>query len=166
MVEDGGLEADPETVAGAGRLLERLARGRGSTGARTARMLLDRALSRQAVRVAASPAGSPAGLGAGSDASDGETDRLRRLLAEDLPETPESVAAVPVGRGTSRVPEDPLAELDALVGLEAVKREVRLYGAEAEADRLRAASGVPVSAPARHMVFTGSPGTAQTMVAR
>ncbi|MFJ9552581.1 AAA family ATPase [Nocardiopsis sp. NPDC101807] len=166
MVEDGGLEADPEAVARAGRLLERLARGRGSAGARTARMLLDRALSRQAVRVAASPAGSPAGLGAGSDASDGETDRLRRLLAEDLPENPESVAAVAVGRGTSGVPEDPLAELDALVGLETVKREVRLYAAEAEADRLRAASGVPVSAPARHMVFTGSPGTAKTMVAR
>ncbi|MBB6119209.1 AAA family ATPase [Nocardiopsis algeriensis] len=165
MVEESGLEADPEAVAKAGRLLGRASRGQGFGGARSARVLLDRTLSRQAARLAAAPAGSSPGLGSGAEATEGEADRLGRLLAEDVPDTLETAAVGPVGwRGA--VPEDPLAELDALVGLEAVKREVRLYVAEAEAERLRAGAGVPVSAPARHLVFTGSPGTAKTMVAR
>ncbi|WP_306188432.1 AAA family ATPase [Streptomyces sp. MK5] len=79
-----------------------------------------------------------------------------------------TVAAGPLPSGPTdpALLEEALAELERMVGLEPVKRQVKALSAQLNMARLRTGQGLPVQPPKRHFVFSGPSGTGKTTVAR
>lgn len=74
------------------------------------------------------------------------------------------VADIPEPRARI-VHRSPLDELNGMIGLGAVKKEVKRWSAQQVMARLRQKQGVATPPRAAHMIFTGSPGTGKTVVA-
>ncbi|TXS10463.1 AAA family ATPase [Streptomyces sp. wa22] len=75
-------------------------------------------------------------------------------------------ALFPAGPSDPAMLAKALAELERMVGLEPVKRQVKALSAQLNMARLRAEQGLPVQPPKRHFVFSGPSGTGKTTVAR
>ncbi|WP_371658645.1 AAA family ATPase [Streptomyces sp. NBC_00280] len=87
------------------------------------------------------------------------TDSVREKAA--LPVQP-----LPTGPTDPALLEEALAQLECMVGLEPVKRQVKALSAQLNMARLRTGQGLPVQPPKRHFVFSGPSGTGKTTVAR
>ncbi|HWC83767.1 MAG TPA: AAA family ATPase [Pseudonocardiaceae bacterium] len=147
-----GYELAEDLVAALPGRMARIGRGKGFANGRSARVLLEAALSAQSGRLAAAPEHDKA--------------ELSTLLLADLPAAGTGGVGQSDDAGPHRGLTELLAELDRMIGLDAVKQQVRAMTAEVRLDARRRAAGLAVAGRSRHLVFTGNPGTAKTTVAR
>ncbi|MFE2478988.1 AAA family ATPase [Streptomyces sp. NPDC059389] len=101
--------------------------------------------------------GAPGGPGGG------RPEGVRRKVAVPAQTAP---GGLPAGPADPALLAEALAELERMVGLEPVKRQVKALSAQLHMARLRAGQGLPVQPPKRHFVFSGPSGTGKTTVAR
>ncbi|MFD9318432.1 right-handed parallel beta-helix repeat-containing protein [Streptomyces sp. NPDC060053] len=146
MCETHRYELDPHTSDALARLYERMPRDATFGNGRAARKVFEEMVDRQAFRL-------------GSMDSPAESD-LSLLLPEDV--GGDSAADADAVPDSAQL----LAELGAMIGLSAVKREVTALVNVLTTARHRRAAGLPTPNVGRHLVFSGPPGTGKTTVAR
>ncbi|MFI5619062.1 AAA family ATPase [Streptomyces sp. NPDC051567] len=103
------------------------------------------------------------GPGVPPQAPGGRREGVRRKVSVPPQAVP---PGLPPGPADPRALTEALAELEQMVGLEPVKRQVKALSAQLHMARLRAGQGLPVQPPKRHFVFSGPSGTGKTTVAR
>jgi Holliday junction resolvasome RuvABC ATP-dependent DNA helicase subunit len=144
-----GLAADDGYTLGEGvgeRLTAAFKRARATAdagNARAARNLFDDVRMRHAARVAADEHGS-----------------LTVITADDVPQAGGPHA------GPAAALDVVLAPMEALVGLDALKQDLRNTAAVAQLRKLRADQGLPVVPAVTHLALSGNAGTGKTTVGR
>jgi len=151
-----GEMIDPQGRSALWRMFEEVGRRRLGDelgNGRFVRTLLERSGQARDVRV----------MGAGFDPAPAD---LVTLCAADFEQAYRELTSRYRGYDETPTLESALAELDGLVGLDPVKRQVHEIAAQLRVARLRDAQGLTSQPPVRHFVFTGPPGTGKTTVAR
>ncbi|WP_046469105.1 AAA family ATPase [Allosalinactinospora lopnorensis] len=159
LFEQRGDRLDSEARPGLRRRFEQAAQrevvaelGNG----RFVRSLVEKAAEARDVRVVTS--------GKGEHQPDPE--ELVTVRVPDIATAYEELTARLPGFGETPDVAEALAELDGMIGLEPVKRQVRSIVAQLQVAKLREEQGLRTQPPMRHFVFSGPPGTGKTSVAR